>query len=91
MDKVYIAIDLKSFYASCECVERDADPLDTNRYEQDGKNDMSCCISASEKLWHIRQSKAVRGHTACGGDKQRACAEVSAWTAYGQELSSVGT
>ena len=30
MDKVYIAIDLKSFYASVECVERDLDPLSTN-------------------------------------------------------------
>ena len=26
----YIAIDLKSFYASVECVERGLDPLDTN-------------------------------------------------------------
>ena len=25
----YIAIDLKSFYASVECVERGLDPLDT--------------------------------------------------------------
>ena len=27
---VYIAIDLKSFYASVECVERGLDPLTTN-------------------------------------------------------------
>ena len=26
----YLAIDLKSFYASVECVERGLDPLDTN-------------------------------------------------------------
>ena len=26
----YIAIDLKSFYASVECVERGLDPLNTN-------------------------------------------------------------
>ena len=26
----YIAIDLKSFYASVECVDRQLDPLDTN-------------------------------------------------------------
>lgn len=30
MDKVYVAIDLKSFYASVECVERGLDPLNTN-------------------------------------------------------------
>ena len=29
-DKTYIAIDLKSFYASVECRERGLDPLDTN-------------------------------------------------------------
>ena len=28
--KTYIAIDLKSFYASVECRERGLDPLDTN-------------------------------------------------------------
>ena len=30
MDRIYVAIDLKSFYASVECVERNRDPLDTN-------------------------------------------------------------
>lgn len=29
-DKTYIAIDLKSFFASVECVERGLDPLKTN-------------------------------------------------------------
>lgn len=28
--RTYIAIDLKSFYASVECRERNLDPLDTN-------------------------------------------------------------
>ena len=28
-EKAYIAIDLKSFYASVECVERGLDPLTT--------------------------------------------------------------
>lgn len=28
-ERQYIAIDLKSFYASVECVERGLDPLDT--------------------------------------------------------------
>ena len=27
MEKTYVAIDLKSFYASVECVERQLDPL----------------------------------------------------------------
>ena len=29
-ERTYIAIDLKSFYASVECVERHFDPLSTN-------------------------------------------------------------
>ena len=29
-EKQYIAIDLKSFYASQECIERELDPLTTN-------------------------------------------------------------
>ena len=29
-EKSYVAIDLKSFYASVECVERGLDPLNTN-------------------------------------------------------------
>ena len=29
-DRTYIAIDLKSFYASVECRERGLDPMDTN-------------------------------------------------------------
>lgn len=30
MGKVYACIDLKSFYASVECVERGLDPLNTH-------------------------------------------------------------
>ena len=30
MNKVYLCIDLKSFYASVECVERGLDPFTTN-------------------------------------------------------------
>lgn len=30
MDKIYMCIDLKSFYASVECRERGLDPLNTN-------------------------------------------------------------
>ena len=32
--KAYIAIDLKSFYASVECKERNRDPLTTGRRRQ---------------------------------------------------------
>ena len=29
-ERTYIAIDLKSFYASVECIERGLDPMNTN-------------------------------------------------------------
>ena len=51
MERVYIAIDLKSFYASVECVERESDPLTTNLVVADesrtAKNNMSCSYSFS--------------------------------------------
>lgn len=51
MDKVYIAIDLKSFYASCECVERDADPLDTNLVVADmSRTEKTICLAVSPPL-----------------------------------------
>ena len=34
---IYIAIDLKSFYASVECRERDLDPLTTNLVVADAR------------------------------------------------------
>ena len=30
MSRIYACIDLKSFYASVECVKRNLNPLDTN-------------------------------------------------------------
>lgn len=38
-DKIYIAIDLKSFYASVECKERGLDPLTTNLVVADSRED----------------------------------------------------
>ena len=35
--RTYIAIDLKSFYASVECMERGLDPLTTNQKETNTK------------------------------------------------------
>ena len=51
--KQYIAIDLKSFYASVECVERGLDPLDTCLVvaDPDGEDHLSCCVSGFEDVW----------------------------------------
>ena len=40
----YIAIDLKSFYASVECVERGLDPLDTNLVVADSARDRKSVV-----------------------------------------------
>lgn len=47
----YIAIDLKSFYASVECVERGLDPLDTNLVVADAsRTDKTICLAVSPSL-----------------------------------------
>ena len=44
----YIAIDLKSFYASVECRERGLDPLDTNLVVADeSRTDKTCLLYTS--------------------------------------------
>ena len=62
-DRAYIAIDLKSFYASVECVERKLDPLTTNLVVADSsrteKNHLPRRHPASQGVWHLRQVKAV--------------------------------
>jgi len=47
----YIAIDLKSFYASVECVERHLDPLDTNLVVADAaRTEKTICLAVSPSL-----------------------------------------
>ena len=49
--KTYIAIDLKSFYASQECVERGLDPLTTNLVVADaGRTEKAICLAVSPSL-----------------------------------------
>lgn len=51
MDKVYIAIDLKSFYASVECVERGLNPLTTNLVVADkSRTEKTICLAVSPSL-----------------------------------------
>lgn len=49
--KIYAAIDLKSFYASVECVERGLDPLDTNLVVADeSRTEKTICLAVSPAL-----------------------------------------
>lgn len=50
-DRTYIAIDLKSFYASVECVERNLDPLTTNLVVADtSRTEKTICLAVSPSL-----------------------------------------
>ena len=50
-DKTYIAIDLKSFYASVECQELGKDPLTTNLVVADkSRTDKTICLAVSPSL-----------------------------------------
>lgn len=47
----YIAIDLKSFYASVECADRQLDPLDTNLVVADeSRTEKTICLAVSPSL-----------------------------------------
>lgn len=50
-NNAYIAIDLKSFYASVECVDRGLDPLDTNLVVADPtRTEKTICLAVSPSL-----------------------------------------
>ena len=50
-ERTYIAIDLKSFYASAECVSRGLDPLTTNLVVADAsRTDKTICLAVSPSL-----------------------------------------
>lgn len=51
MERTYIAIDLKSFYASVECVSRGLDPLTTNLVVADeSRTEKTICLAVSPSL-----------------------------------------
>ena len=51
MEKVYAAIDLKSFYASVECIARGLDPLTTNLVVADeSRTEKTICLAVSPGL-----------------------------------------
>lgn len=57
MDKMYLCIDLKTFYASVECVERNLDPFTSNLVVADpsrGKGAICLAISPALKQLGIR-------------------------------------
>ncbi|MBO7124673.1 MAG: DNA methylase, partial [Bacteroidales bacterium] len=50
-ERTYIAIDLKSFFASVECVEAGKNPLDTNLVVADAsRTEKTICLAVSPTL-----------------------------------------
>ena len=51
MNRIYVCIDLKSFYASVECRERNLDPLTTNLVVADpDRTEKTICLAVSPSL-----------------------------------------
>ena len=62
MNKVYVAIDLKSFYASVECVELGLDTLNTNLVVADqSRTEKTICLAVSPSLKSYGISGRARG------------------------------
>ena len=80
--RTYIAIDLKSFYASVECMQRDLDPMTTNLVVADlSRTEKTICLAVSpalkqygisgrarlfEVVQQVKQANAVRQRKAPG-------------------------
>ena len=65
VERKYIAIDLKSFYASVECVDRGLDPLTTNLVVADAsRTEKTICLAVAEAIRNWRQGPAFRGGAA---------------------------
>lgn len=50
-ERTYIAVDLKSFYASVDCMERKMDPMTTNLVVADAsRTEKTICLAVSPSL-----------------------------------------
>ena len=50
-ERTYLAIDLKSFYASVECIERGLNPMTTNLVVADAsRTEKTICLAVSPSL-----------------------------------------
>ena len=59
-ERSYIAIDLKSFYASVECAERGLDPMTTNLVVADeSRTSKTICLAVSPSLKAWGDSRAA--------------------------------
>ena len=77
-ERIYLAIDLKSFYASVECRERQLDPMTTHLVVADKsrteKNHLPGGIPLSEGLRDPGAGTALSGCAEGPGDQRRPAA-----------------
>lgn len=60
-DRYYLCIDLKSFYASCECISRGLDSMSTNLVVADSsRTDKTICLAISPSLKALGVSSRPR-------------------------------
>ena len=51
MERIYLCIDLKSFYASVECRERNLDPMNTNLVvAEESRTEKTVCLAISPSM-----------------------------------------
>lgn len=59
-EHIYVAIDLKSFYASIECMERQLDPMNTNLVVADtSRTEKTICLA----VWGRTESQGCKPWT----------------------------
>ena len=71
MDRIYACIDLKSFYASVECVERKLNPLTTNLVVADlSRTEKTICLAVTPSLKQYGLSGRARLYEVVGKVKE---------------------
>ena len=88
-ERTYLAIDLKSFYASVECMERGLDPMTTNLVVADAsRTEKTICLAVSPVpfpvSWTVKMKKKQKEtqdilsyHTQAAGCSDKARAKAS--------------
>lgn len=76
--RTYLAIDLKSYYASAECAARHLDPLTTNLVVADAsRTEKTICLAVSPSLKSYGipgRARLFEGRAACQRGQQRSSA-----------------
>lgn len=96
---IYIAIDLKSFYASVECVERGLDPMTTNLVVADeSRTEKTICLAVSPSLkaygipGRARLFEVIQAVRQVNQQRRRACKSFLLGESYDDnELKADGT